>query len=102
VKSGPRYGIRSEGPWCELQKDKGGENHEKAFSERSGNFAVIQLPNTGVILLSEVESDFFPSLTHGYIGGYLNIMISEVNKGNEPVYNPPSSPSSVLPPGNVT
>jgi hypothetical protein len=49
------------------QLTKGGKDHEKTFTKRSGNFAVIELAHACVVTLSKVKADLFPGLAHGYV-----------------------------------
>ena len=53
----------------EGQLTEGGKNHEKTFTERGGNLAVVELTDTRIVALSKVKADLFPSLTHGYVRG---------------------------------
>jgi hypothetical protein len=53
----------------EGQLTEGGKNHEKTFTKRGGNLAVVELTHTRVVALSKVKPDLFPSLTHGCVKG---------------------------------
>lgn len=49
----------------DLEEDEGREDHEETFSEGSCDFAVVELTDRGIVFFGEVDTDFFPSLTHG-------------------------------------
>lgn len=86
--------------WGKLKEYKGGENHKEALSERGRYLPVIQLPDTHKVAFGEVQSYFLPCLPHGC--GVIRFKHAWRARCNIPVYRPPSSPSSVLPPGNAT
>lgn len=48
----------------ELKKNEGGEDHEETLPKGCGDFSIVQLSDTCVTRLSEVDSNFLPCLTH--------------------------------------
>jgi len=41
-----------------------GQDHQEALSKRCGNFSIVELPDASEIPFSEVQTNFFPRLSH--------------------------------------